>query len=383
MTYQLIQANALHLPIEDESVDLIVTSPPYWGLRTYKDGDSAVEAQIGAEAHPKEFIDALLRATSEMKRVLKPSGSIFVNLGDKYAGSGGHNNASIGGQGRGPSNYPKTGAPAKSLIGIPWRYAIGCVDQLGLLLRAEIIWSKSNGMPDSALDRVRRSHEHWFHLTKNPEYFSSIDYIRESREDAGDGALGKTPGSVWQVNLEPLRVPEELGVDHYAAFPSEWPRQFVLGWSPQGICRTCGEGIRARTAKQSTGDTTSDFGMGKRHQGIGELGPGDRSYKRGQWAPGVFYRITGLSCGCVGGPSAWDRAVVLDPFGGTGTTAAVAHILGRHGVSVDLSLEYQKIARWRCDNEKFRKKVLSKSTFQPCMMSQAENASSLIGITQT
>lgn len=287
MTYELIQANALNLPLPNDSVDLIVTSPPYWGLRTYQDGDTAVQNQIGSEAHPKEFIKALVRSTEEMKRVLKPSGSIFVNLGDKYAGSGGHNNATIGGQGRGPSSYPKTGAPAKSLIGIPWRYAIRCVDDLALILRAEIIWQKANGMPDSAKDRVRRTHEHWFHFTKSPQYFCATDQIKWLNGKVGNSP--KTPGSIWKMSMEPLRVPGELGVDHYAAFPSEWPRRIILGWSPEG-------------------------------------------------------------------PS----TVVLDPFGGTGTTAAVAHILGRHGVSIDLSLDYQRIARWRCEDEKFRKKVLNK-----------------------
>lgn len=286
MTYQLIQANALDLPLPNNSVDLIVTSPPYWGLRTYQDGDEAVKKQIGTEAHPKEFIEALIGATSEMKRVIKPTGNIFINLGDKYAGSGGHNNATIGGQGRGPSSYPKTGAPAKSLIGIPWRFAIRCIDDLGLLLRAEIIWEKANSMPDSAADRVRRTHEHWFHFTKSPQYYSSTASIKVSAELSSQA---KVPGSVWKMSMEPLKVPAELGVDHYAAFPSEWPRRIILGWSPEG-------------------------------------------------------------------PS----TVVLDPFGGTGTTAAVAHFLGRHGVSVDLSSDYQRIAKWRCEDERFRRRVLDR-----------------------
>lgn len=378
MTYTLVQGNALDLKLPDESVDLIITSPPYWGLRTYQDGGEAVSQQIGAEAEPAEFIDALIAATGEMKRVLKPSGSIFVNLGDKYAGSGGHNNAGIGGTGRGPSNYPKTGAPAKSLIGIPWRYAIRAVDDLGLLLRAEIIWSKANGMPDSALDRVRRSHEHWFHFTKSQQYFCAIDHIRENTE----AGLGKTPGSVWKVSMEPLRVPEELGVDHYAAFPSEWPRQFIQAWSPSAICFRCGTPVAPISQKRSSGEMTTDFGMGKRHQGIGQMGPGDTSYQRGAWASGVTYEITGYNCEC-GNPSETAESVVLDPFGGTGTTAAVAHFLGRHGVSVDLSADYLRIADWRCNDEKFRKKVLGRTVVQDWVMSQAENASSSTGMTHT
>src|SRR5215211_6186327 len=83
----ILQSNALALPLPDASVDLVCTSPPYFGLRSYQDGGVHYEGQIGSEATPAEFLDALLAATREMMRVLKPSGSIFVNLGDKYAGS--------------------------------------------------------------------------------------------------------------------------------------------------------------------------------------------------------------------------------------------------------------------------------------------------------
>ena len=85
MTVQIIRGNALDLPLADDSVDLVVTSPPYFGLRSYQDGGEHYDGQIGAEATPAEFVDALIAATREMVRVLKPSGSIWVNLGDKYS----------------------------------------------------------------------------------------------------------------------------------------------------------------------------------------------------------------------------------------------------------------------------------------------------------
>jgi DNA modification methylase len=148
--------------------------------------------------------------------------------------------------------------PEKSLMGLPWRYAIGCIDRLGLILRAEVIWSKeSSGMPDPVTDRVRRSHENWFHLVKSLRYFGSVD----------------DTGSVWTVPTEPLVIPDHLG-DHNAAFPQELPRRIILGWSPPG-------------------------------------------------------------------------GVVADVFGGTGTTAGVAHVLGRHGISIDLSADYCRLAQWR------------------------------------
>ena len=90
MSITILRGNALALPLADESVDLVVTSPPYFGLRSYQDGGEHYAGQIGSEATPAEFIDALIAATREMVRVLKPSGSIWVNLGDKYASSGGH-----------------------------------------------------------------------------------------------------------------------------------------------------------------------------------------------------------------------------------------------------------------------------------------------------
>jgi len=284
---------------------------PYFGLRSYQDDGQHYEGQIGDEATPNEFVDVLGAATKEMMRVVKPEGSIWVNLGDKYAGGGqgGLSSTSI------VNDYYKDravtptsqqrreqmgSARLKSLIGIPWRYAIRCIDDLGLILRAEVIWEKRNGIPESVTDRVRRSHEVWFHFTQQPRYFSNLDEIREPhaevslkrtmphRANAGlahEGThtikleqachpAGRLPGSVWEVATQPFQAPEELGVDHYAAFPMEFPRRIIAGWCP---------------------------------------------------ADGV----------------------VLDPFGGTGTTALVAKAMGRHGISVDLSGDYCRLAQWR------------------------------------
>jgi len=270
----LIQGDATVIPLADNSVDLVVTSPPYFSLRSYRDDGEHYDGQIGSESTPQEFLEALWAATAEMVRVVKPSGSIFVNLGDKYV--------------------------KKGLLGLPWRYAIGCTDDLGLILRAEIVWSKPNGLPENVTDRVRRSHEQWFHFTLEPRYFSAIDEIREAytsppakaqkskaaesgatlnptlnpTHDLEHNPLGKLPGSVWSIPSEPLRVPDHLGVDHFAAFPQEWPRRLILGWCPPD-------------------------------------------------------------------------GVVLDPFAGTGTVPMVARVLGRTGIGVDLSADYLRLADWR------------------------------------
>jgi hypothetical protein len=184
VTAAVLRADACCLPL-----DLVVTSPPYFGLRSYQDGGEHYAGQIGDEPSPAEFVDALLAVTAECVRVLKPSGSLWVNLGDKYAAAGPSGGADVRGRslvGAGKGAARRVATPAaegnvreKSLIGIPWRYALRCIDDLGLILRAEVIWSKPNGLPESVTDRVRRSHEQWFHFTREPRYFSAVDEIRE------------------------------------------------------------------------------------------------------------------------------------------------------------------------------------------------------------
>lgn len=315
----LLRADARSLPLGDESVDLVVTSPPYFSLRSYTDAGEHYAGQIGNEDTPAQFVDSLMEVTREIARVLKPSGSIWVNLGDKYAERtspprrGSVDDDHVVSR---PAHRPARGrrgiTPVKSLMGIPWRYAIRCVDDLGLILRAEVVWDKPNGMPESVVDRVRRSHETWFHFTKRQRYYANVRDLRtphaktwnagrnggtrpfvarsnghtnSGMEVAAPHAEGALPGSVWNIATEPLRVPEELGVDHYAAFPTEWPRRIVSGWCPPG-------------------------------------------------------------------------GTVLDPFGGTGTTALVAEALGRRGISVDRSADYLRIARWRTTDPGQRAKAL-------------------------
>ena len=377
MSVTILRANALALPLADESVDLVVTSPPYFGLRSYQDGGEHYEGQIGAEATPAEFIDALIAATREMVRVLKPSGSIFVNLGDKYVAD----NRGSGGDAKrgaakwapaGPAGYPGEGVwQRKSLMLLPERYRIRAVDELGLIARAVVIWSKPNGLPESVTDRVRRSHEDWVHLTKQPRYFSAVDEIREPHKSEpgreGKGALGgqkslrpvgpnsgsynplgKLPGSVWTIPTEPLRVPDHLGIDHFAAFPTEWPRRIITGWSPREVCTACGEGRRPVAVSERTSHEAlrPAYGAGNHGTGGSTLGP-----------RGVVAHITGYACACPDTSAPATPCVVLDPFGGTGTTALVADVLGRDGITVDLSADYCRLAEWRTSDPEQRAKA--------------------------
>lgn len=310
----VLRGDARQLPLPDASVDLIVTSPPYWALRDYRDGDASLEGQIGNEPTPWGYLGTLWEATAEWVRVLKPSGSLFVVLGDKWANRtrGAWRGSSDGYTWRADSpRYvrPKD-LPEKSLIGLPWRYAIGCIDQLGLILRSEIVWSKPSPMPESVTDRARRSHEQVFHFTLRQRYFSATDAIREPHKAprrtagvtafgardrnitrtatgdyAGPNPLGAIPGSVWEIATQPLQVPAELATDHDAAFPPALVRRIVLGWSPED-------------------------------------------------------------------------GMVLDPFGGSGTTALVADTLGRRGVSIDRSAGYCRIAAWRTSDPGERARAL-------------------------
>lgn len=321
MSWEIIQADARRLPFGDDSVDLIVTSPPYWGLRSYQDGGNHCGGQFGSESTPEEYVTELVRMIdSEWRRVLRDTGSLWLNLGDKYAGSrGGNDDTGLGNVRGGQSNaidrrgnprrYPQARGRVrqKSLFGLPWRVALLLIDG-GWILRAPVVWHKQ-GMPESVKDRVRTTdQEMFFHFVLDP-YFADVDEIREPHGDwvekrtaehrAAAGATyrqkvlvpgarphsfrveqmahpaGRLPGSVWRINNEPLTVPEGLGLTgHFAAFPTELARIPVLGFSPAG-------------------------------------------------------------------------GVVLDPMCGTGTVPGVAHVLGRHGVGVDLSGDYCRLARWR------------------------------------
>jgi DNA modification methylase len=451
----LLRGDARELPLADESVDLIVTSPPYFGLRSYTDGGEHYEGQIGSEANPRAYVAALLECTQEWLRVLKPTGSLFVNLGDKYStytGANWGNGRSLDGfRGTakvphgGPVNAPEAyGIPFKSLMGLPWRYAIRCVDDLGLTLRAEIIWEKPNGMPESVTDRVRRAHEQVFHFVRQPRcYYSAVDEIREphtmrpqrrpgghkerqnlgvlpaqtystsQRDEPGaDGhPLGKLPSSVWAIASQPLTVPDYLDVDHFAAFPMELPRRCILGWSPPGICTACGEGRRpvASRVQEWTGRTNSGRAKRQTVDGIAL----SRGFNAAGYPHTVSHTsITGYACACTPytdhperrgkdfhagtdratqgmndrdgseryqryveelenprGPvreyhfDEWTPApprpsVVLDPFGGTGTSALLADALGRIGISVDRSADYCRLARWRTTDPAERAKAL-------------------------
>ena len=329
----LHHADARSLPMPDESVDCVVTSPPYWGLRDYQ-----TEKQIGLEPTPEEYCANMVEVFREVWRVLKPTGTVWLNLGDCYS--------------------------EKDLVGIPWRVAFA-LQADGWYLRSDIIWSKPNPMPESVTDRPTKAHEYIFLLTKSPRYYYDGDAIREQSTERPsfnrarlnnhqnerthfginipyepDGT-GRNKRSVWEITTQPY--PEA----HFATFPEALVKPCILaGTSEKGVCAECGDPWERIVEKDCTFESGSGRSGISPHgkNGYGLQGRGETlDIRRG---PVVTVSTIGWepTCTC---KAKIVPATILDPFVGSGTTMAVAQKLGRRGVGVDLSLEYLELAQKR------------------------------------
>lgn len=208
--------------IDNDIFQTVVTSPPYWGLRDY-----GVTGQIGAETVLEDYIKDLVSVFEEVRRVLKPDGTFWLNLGNAYT-SGGRTwrDSDEKNKGRGMSYRPDTpnGLKPKDLIGIPWMVALAC-QQNGWYLRSDIIWAKPNCQPESVKDRVTQSHEYLFMMTKSEKYFFDSKSIME---DLKNGKGKKNKRTVWNVNTEPYKGA------HFAVFPRELVRPCILAGSKAG-----------------------------------------------------------------------------------------------------------------------------------------------------
>lgn len=287
--------------LPDNLVDCVVTSPPYWGLRDY-----GVGGQIGLEITPKQYINKIVEVFSEVKRVLKPEGTVFLNLGDTYFSSGSTSDrfggiphpeysclgdAQLKSQGRGKGTPDGKWLQPKQKLLIPERIAISMQEE-GWLLRNYIVWYKVNHMPESVTDRLTRSWESVFFFTKSEKYYFNLDNIRRehvssckksSRKMTKINRFGKTstfnggqdynplggnPGDVWALTTEPYKEA------HFATFP-------------QKLVRRC------------------------------------------------------LSCGCQ------KEGLVMDPFSGSGTTLYVARKMASHYLGIELNSEYVTLSKKR------------------------------------
>lgn len=199
-----------------------VTSPPYWGLRDY-----GVDEQIGAEIKLDSYIENLVSVFEELKRLLKPDGTFWLNIGDSYTSGNRKWRAPDKKLPQRAMSYrPPTpeGLKPKDLIGVPWRVAFA-LQEAGWYLRSEIIWEKPNANPESVQDRPVRCHEHIFLLTKSKMYYYNREAIKEPT-NGGHGTRYKR--SVWSVNTEPFKEA------HFATFPPSLIEPCILAGSKLG-----------------------------------------------------------------------------------------------------------------------------------------------------
>jgi len=324
--------------LSDGCVDLVVTSPPYWRKRDY-----GSEGQIGQEKTPEKYVEAILGAMREWRRVLRPSGSVFMNIGDTYW--------------------------RKSLQSIPSLVEASARNE-GWILRNRIVWIKTGGMPDPVKDRLASRHEYILHFTVNSYYYDLFGYA----ERYSLGNRGANPGDVWSI------TPERSLGKHLAPFPSQIVERAIILACPEWVCSRCGEPRRRivkRTAEldpsrpqarraleiakekkltaehiaaiQATG--ISDAGKARRVQNgtdrnaesVQKLAREAKKVLGGYFREFTFAKrkTSGWTdCGC---GALFMPGVVLDPFMGTGTTLEVANRMTRSAIGVDLDLSEEEV----------------------------------------
>ena len=265
MSIKILQGSCLETlsSLEEKSVNTCVTSPPYWGLRDYGEDN-----QLGQEETPEKFVENLVNVFREVRRVLRDDGTVWLNLGDSYCGTGHKGDTKdmliSGGKARNGQSFALNnkveGLKSKDLIGIPWRVAFA-LQADGWYLRQDIIWHKPNPMPESVKDRCTKAHEYIFLLSKSSKYYYDSEAIKYGPENSNKR-------SVWTVTTKPYQEA------HFATYPPELIKPCILAGCPEG-------------------------------------------------------------------------GTVLDPFGGSGTTAQVANNLNRNAILCELNPEYVDIAKGR------------------------------------
>lgn len=338
--------------IDDGIVQCVVTSPPYWGLRDY-----GADGQLGLEATPDEYISKMVEIFREMKRVLRDDGTLWLNMGDCYAGSGrGRNADGTWNQGKGGTKQatnkgsttgrtvnkksleikkieagdignawvkPPAGYKPKDLVGIPWRLAFA-LQADGWYLRSDIIWSKPNSMPESVTDRPTKAHEYLFLMAKSERYYYDAEAIKED---------GRNKRSVWTIPTQPF--PEA----HFATFPTALVIPCIkAGTSEEGNCSVCGKPWVRIVEKTSMEVREGVKGRIDRTDCSGTMTKAPTAKTLG-WQP---------SCSC---NADTEKPIVLDPFMGSGTVAEVCERYGRHWIGIELSEEYCEIAAKRIEKE--------------------------------
>lgn len=328
--------------LPDESVNCCVTSPPYFGLRDY-----GHEGQIGLEKTPELFVAKMVEVFTEVKRVLKKDGTLWLNLGDSYATHGGCKNSKHSHNFRKPEVAEKQGIyrakpygkqlgpefKEKDLIGIPWMVAFA-LRSSGWYLRQDIIWHKPNPMPESVTDRCTKAHEYIFLFSRSAQYYYDQDSILQN-------------------------VAESTIKDKRLSDPNYQAPTINVGY-PGGTIN--GNGLLKRKGK--TWDERKAEGEPMRHglNGAAAVGAGnfysEKANKRSVWTVttkpfseahfATFPEDLIVDCIKAGCP---ENGLVLDPFMGAGTTALVASKLNRNFIGFELNADYIKIAKKRLQDE--------------------------------
>ncbi len=353
-----------------ESVQTVVTSPPYWGLRDY-----GVDGQIGLEKSVDEFLSVMVDVFREVRRVLRPDGTLWMNLGDTYTSGNRKTYAAdkTFNSARAHDDRPPTptGLKPKDLIGIPWRTALA-LQADGWWLRSDIIWHKPNPVPEPDRGRPTVAHEYMFLLTKSERYFYDTDAIREKSGDepsweeyqAGLGSNLGCDSHRWSAGYK--KVSHELTHPngrnkrtvwtiptqgfpgaHFATFPPKLVEPCILaGTSAKGACSSCGapwkrivefsEEYKAKLG-ESWNDHQDDLGKGQR--GIPSAFRGAPARITKGWKPGCECNADVVPC------------TVLDPFNGAGTTGLVAKRLFRNYVGIELNPDYAEMAKQRIQDD--------------------------------
>ena len=289
--------DALHVlrGLPSGSVDCIVTSPPYYGLRDY-----GTPGQYGLEPTPAEYVDRMADVFAEARRVLADDGTLWLNLGDSYATQRSGDGTTKRSDKKGAAAAAPVSRPAnaKNLLGIPWRVAFALQDD-GWILRNEIVWHKPNAMPESVCDRLSTRHEHLFMFAKQPRYWFDLDAIREPHTApdrkagarafrardlshqrtatgayTGPDARGRNPGDVWEIATSPYPAA------HFAVFPIDLPTRCI-----QAGCKPGGTVLDPFSGSGTTGEAARK--LGRRYVGI-DLNPDYHDLAVKRFAQGVL-----------------------------------------------------------------------------------------------
>lgn len=308
------------------SIDMAMTSPPYWGHREYD------EPGIGQESSPELYVQSLLAITAELHRVLKPSGSFWLNIGDTYRG--------------------------KNLMGIPWRVALAMTDQQGWILRNDVVWHKVKGAPDNAKDKLRNVHEYVFHFAKRKSYYYDADAIRSNPKNTKvvNGSIVSATGVSGvrykrQIELSTYLTPKEKAAamaalngmlaDLRAGKLADF-RMIIRG--QQRTTHSDQEKVsgRAKEMRDKGFYFLKYHPKGSKPSDVWDIIPEDTQNRENHFAPypADLCRLPIVATCPPGG-------TVLDPFCGTGTSLIVARRLGRNSIGIDISKSYVELARQR------------------------------------